>query len=989
MYNLTACCKSICKFVLLLLLTISAGEKSLAQCPVNIDFEQGTFSGWQCWTGTTYVNNGTNVINLVPVPAAIPGRHTMLSTIPGNGLDPFANFPMNCPNGSGHSIKLGNQSGGHEAEGVSYTFTIPNGQNEFNIVYNYAVVFQGPQHQNYEQPRLVIEVMNLTDNVRIDCSSFEFYKSINSTLPGFFLAPNNNTGTPIWCKNWSSASIKLDSYAGKTIQIFFKTADCTFNAHFGYAYVDVSTECSSSFVGAVYCPDDTAVNVTAPYGYETYQWWDNADPTQTILATTQTIRFSPPPMAGSIYNVAVTPYSGYGCNDVFSAKMLDTLTIQSVAGRDTISCQNAPVQLGTSSRQGYVYSWNPTTGLSNPNIANPIATPSVTTQYVVTTSHEGGGCISTDTVIVKAAVLDNSLQITGPVTGCITAANPSLLKVNTADSIQWYRNGNPIPGANGTQYNVLQSGDYNATLFSFQGCNLSTVVTTITVNPLPAAGFTPDVHIQCFKNHQFVFTNSSTIASGTMQYLWDLGDGTTETTMDVTHSYLLPGDYEVKLIVTSDNGCVDSLKDSVHVFDSPLAGFYNVNANNQCFKNHQYVFNNTSTIGNGTMKYVWDLGDGTTATTKDVTHAYTLPGSYTVKLSVTSDKGCPAESAFDVFVNPEPVVGFSEPNAQQCFTNNQFNFINSSNISTGSLQYLWTLGDGTTETTKDVTHSYQSSGTFVVKLVASSDKGCVDSTTQNFSIFPFAKADFFVEPICVNLPLPLVNKTINNTAINLNYLWDFGNGDGSTFKSPVYKYPAAGTYSISLSVNTNQCPQTITTKNLIVVIDAPAKGITYSEKDAVMNFAEQLQARNIGTTAYWSPGTSLDTRYSYKPVFKGLNEQLYTIQLKTVSGCLTVDTQLVKTHKKIAIYVPTIFTPNGDGVNDYLRPNLLSFMKVNYFRVFDRWGKMVYQMASDRPGWDGRVNGQKQEMQTYVWMIEAVDVDGTIHKEQGTTILIR
>jgi gliding motility-associated-like protein len=64
-------------------------------------------------------------------------------------------------------------------------------------------------------------------------------------------------------------------------------------------------------------------------------------------------------------------------------------------------------------------------------------------------------------------------------------------------------------------------------------------------------------------------------------------------------------------------------------------------------------------------------------------------------------------------------------------------------------------------------------------------------------------------------------------------------------------------------------------------------------------------------------------------------------------------------------------------------------MKVNYFRVFDRWGKMVYQMASDRPGWDGRTNGQKQEMQTYVWMIEAVDVDGTVHKEQGTTILMR
>ena len=58
--------------------------------------------------------------------------------------------------------------------------------------------------------------------------------------------------------------------AGKTIRLFFKTADCTFRRHFGYAYIDVNTECSSEFTGATYCPDDTAVTVTAPYGYQNY-----------------------------------------------------------------------------------------------------------------------------------------------------------------------------------------------------------------------------------------------------------------------------------------------------------------------------------------------------------------------------------------------------------------------------------------------------------------------------------------------------------------------------------------------------------------------------------------------------------------------------------------------------------------------------------------------------------------------------------------------
>jgi gliding motility-associated-like protein len=102
-----------------------------------------------------------------------------------------------------------------------------------------------------------------------------------------------------------------------------------------------------------------------------------------------------------------------------------------------------------------------------------------------------------------------------------------------------------------------------------------------------------------------------------------------------------------------------------------------------------------------------------------------------------------------------------------------------------------------------------------------------------------------------------------------------------------------------------------------------------------------------------------------------------------------VDTQLVKTGKNIRIYVPNVFTPNGDTKNDYLRPWLLSIQRVNYFKVYNRWGKLIFEMAGDRPGWDGRINGQPAEPQTVVWMIEAVDVDGIVHRQQGTTVLIR
>ena len=980
--KITAFKQTVSKVLLLLLVLSGSSKLSVAQCPLNLDFEQGDFTNWQCWTGT-FVSPSAITLN-PSLPTA--NRHEMLTTFPapGNGLDPYGFFPQNCPNGSGHSIRLGNATGGGQAEGVSYTFTIPAGQNQFNLIYNYAVVLNdgGATHDTTNQPRLLIRVMNVTDNRVITCSSFPFI--VGGGLSGFFPSPINSS---VLCKDWAANSITLDGNAGKTIEIFFVTTDCGFTAHFGYAYIDLNTECSSAFIGATYCPDDSFINVTAPFGYQTYEWWNS---TFTIpYGNTQTINFTPPPPSGTQIAVIIVPFNGYGCRDTLYANLLDTLTLQAQAGPDTLSCNNAPVQLGVNPRPTYVYSWSPPTGLSNPNISNPIATPSVTTQYVLTVTTAGGGCGTKDTVIVSAAVLDDSLQLIGPLQFCNDGTQTAVLIVLPADSIQWYLNNVAIPGANQTQYNVTQSGTYHATVFSFVGCSLSTASISFIVNPAPRAAFNTNAVDLCFKNHQFIFTNTSTITGGTMLFNWDLGDGTTATTTNINHSYAQTGTYIVKLLVISDMGCKDSIFFTVNVFASPVAGF-TVNTNDQCFKNNQFVFSNTSTLSSGTMQYSWDMGDGNFVTTRDVTYSYAGPGTYIVKLLTTTDKGCADSISFTVNVNPAPVAGFNVNNAQQCFTNNLFNFTNTTTISSGTLQYVWTLGDGTTATTANVTHNYMQPGDYIVKMVATSDKGCADSSSFAVKVYPFANADFYVGPVCINLTLPLINKTINNTASNLNYLWDFGNGQTSTLRNPVYSYPAPGTYTISLSVNTNQCPLTSDTAQHVVVIDAPAPGITYAEEDAVFNFPEPLQARQIGTSVLWTPATSLDNRYSYRPNFRGINPQLYTIELKTPTGCLTVDTQMVKTHKKIEIYVPTVFTPGSStGLNDYLRPLLMGFDRVNYFRIYNRWGKLLFQTQSDRPGWDGKVNGVALEMQTVVWMIEAIDVDGKMYRRQGTTVLMR
>lgn len=962
-------------------------NRAVAQCPPNIDFEDGTFNGWTCYTGNVAYAGGVNVITLNAVPGPVPGRHEMLSAVPGNGRDPFGLFPQNCPNGSNHSIKLGNASGGAQAEGVSYTFTIPPGQNQFSLIYHYAVVFQGPTHLDAQQPRLVIEVNNLTDGTTLPCSSFIFFYRASNPFPGFFLSQNNNTGTPVWCKNWAANTINLDGNAGKTFQIFFKTADCTFSAHFGYAYLDVNTECSSSFTGATFCPDDTAVNVTAPSGYQGYTWYNGLH-TQ-VIGNTQTLTLNPPPLSGDSVLVDLTPYNGYGCLATLTAHLWDTLTVHAYAGKDTTICNNATVQLGGPPVTGLVYSWTPAAGLSDSTIANPVATVTNSISYVLSVMHDGGGCLTKDTVNINMVNYDTTMLVNGPLSYCTASGQSVVLKIQSADSIQWYRNGIAIPGANQTQYTVTQTGDYNAILFSFAGCSFNTRIQHIDIFQSPVAGFTSNALNQCFTGNQFIFTNTSTTTAGTLLYNWDLGDGSTATTTDVTHSYTQPGTYIVKMKVSGDGGCSDSSTVTVQVFPSPIAGF-TVNNVNQCFKNNRFTFTNTSTITAGNLIYNWDLGDGTLLTTKDVMHSYLLPGTYTVNLLVSNNVGnCTDSKSFVVNVNASPVAGFSVNNLNQCFPGHQFIFTNNSSISSGTMQYTWDLGDGTTQSAKDISYSYAKPGTYTVKLLVTSTSGCLDSSSTSVNVYPMPTANFTAQPACINLPVPLRNNTINNTGSPINYLWDFGNGQSSNLHSPSYGYPSPGTYTIKLSVSTAQCPLPLSTMQQDVVIDLPQPGISYPVKDAVINFPEQLQARPIGNNIVWFPGTNLDNRNSYTPIFRGLNPQLYLIQLRTATGCLTVDSQLVKTHKKIAIYVPTAFTPGDNGLNNYLRPLLMGFDKVNYFRIYNRWGGLMFEMKSDRPGWDGKINGMPQEMQTVVWMIEAVDVDGVTHHQQGTTVLMR
>jgi gliding motility-associated-like protein len=224
----------------------------------------------------------------------------------------------------------------------------------------------------------------------------------------------------------------------------------------------------------------------------------------------------------------------------------------------------------------------------------------------------------------------------------------------------------------------------------------------------------------------------------------------------------------------------------------------------------------------------------------------------------------------------------------------------------------------------------------------------------------------------------------------VGYAWSFGDGNTSTLVNPSNVYAQTGSYNATLLVTPLACPALTSTITKPVVISPPPANIRYPSLNAVTNRNLQLQARLFTGAGYqWIPSVGLNNATIQTPIFNYNQQQQYLIRINTTEGCVITDTLLVRMFTQREIYLPTTFSPNGDGANDVLTPRLVGIADLIYFRVYDRWGQLMYQTTQENQGWDGIYKGTKQPMETYAWMAEGKDIDGNIIKRSGTVILLR
>ena len=203
--------------------------------------------------------------------------------------------------------------------------------------------------------------------------------------------------------------------------------------------------------------------------------------------------------------------------------------------------------------------------------------------------------------------------------------------------------------------------------------------------------------------------------------------------------------------------------------------------------------------------------------------------------------------------------------------------------------------------------------------------------------------------------------------------------------------PGSITYSLHVAdangCNSIQKDEVVITVTRQVIIDAP--------RDTVLPVGQpfNLYANDIngvGFTQYeWLPYYGLNNPLIATPIAILDKDITYTLTARTALGCVATDKIKIQVYRGPEIYVPNAFTPNRDSRNDFLKAIPVGIRNFNYFRIYDRWGTLVFSTTNPAIGWDGRIKGTEQSTATYVWMAEGIDYTGKIVRRKGSVIIIR
>jgi len=557
------------------------------------------------------------------------------------------------------------------------------------------------------------------------------------------------------------------------------------------------------------------------------------------------------------------------------------------------------------------------------------------------------------------------------------------------------------------KHRFLKPGEYNVSLEvkSINGC-ISADTSVFTVNgSVPRSTFLVQNDTALCSNKEVVIINNSEADIGTVGRLiiyWDYDRDQSDTTVDENPSkgksykhnytkYSFPNktNFKIKLVAYTGTTCLDDTVQSISIVPPP-SNVTTILTKNYVCKLDTLQFNTDITGGLPPFNHLWSVDKTSAANFSDNILNGLLPDNINISLKLVDPKKCEYvyNNIKNMNVRDIPIAILKAKDTVIC------NGDPITLLGAGGSTYTWLLNDVTKYPTNTIdTFSTAQYGNYALVV----NDGFCNSVKSN-TIF-IKELNIPVYTLKYN-PYSCIqgNLVINTNAKdqkNVYLNWDFG--DGKTFNQaqPVsHSYDKIGTYQIKLSVKNDYCPKyeyQLNGDSVKVVAPLPPSKFTLfvlADQDTLLS----PKKIDSGYIQYkWTPSFNLSNPLIPNPLFRANRSIEYVLnRVDPVTGCFINDIYYIDVSNAIVVSIPKAFTPNRDNLNDFLKIEYGAGLKTfNFLRIFNRFGKIVFQTNRITDSWDGRFNGLDQEMDAYTYLIDYVTYKDEHITKTGSFILLR
>lgn len=576
-------------------------------------------------------------------------------------------------------------------------------------------------------------------------------------------------------------------------------------------------------------------------------------------------------------------------------------------------CGGEIIQFSSSIYSGAVYAWKDPNNLIFSSSSNPTINPGAPANsgiYTLEVSVPGCPPVTSSTTVLVSPTSDagstsgNATICAGSNSGLVTVAgitgNVIRWEMANASGGPWFTSTNTSTSL--AYSNLIQTTYFRPVVKTASCPEAIGSAAIITVDNATVAGFVIGGNSVCFGNNSgtlnLVYQNGNV---NKWQQSIDNGANWTDIISNST-SYSFSNLTSTTLFRAEvQNGTCTALFSApatINVNPLPVPSF---TAAEVC-EGFSSNFINTSTIPSGSIAgYQWDFGNSSSSISASPVYTYPSSGTFFVGLTAVSDAGCASSTNALVTVNPSPIVSFT---AAEVCQGNATNFLANVTVSNGGniASYFWDHANGSTSNLANHAYTYSLAGLYNVLLLATTNKGCVDSVRNYVTVASPVNVNFVSDSVCLGQSITFLN-TSSTTSSSVAYTWDFGNGITSSLNNPVYTYPAAGQYTVSLQAqllgSSSACISTVQKSALVYSVASPSFSFAdVCASDSASYINSTSYSGNLATLSYaWSFGDA-STSSQANPKHRYASPGNYSVQLTstTQEGCNSSASQLISIY---------------------------------------------------------------------------------------------